>query len=206
MNDDLTNTEQDEGTNVVDMQATGSEKAILFLVMVVVLLADYASKVIVENNLALYTTWAPISELSHLFRFTHVSNTGAAFGFFPGGSLVFSIVAVVVSIFIVIYNQILPGNHQLYRVALGLQLGGALGNLLSRVRLGHVTDFLDFGPWPVFNVADLCVVSGVIMLGFLMLMEERRSNEEPVNSTGSLSDVQPQAIEPAEDASMLWNE
>jgi hypothetical protein len=72
--------------------------------------------------------------------------------------------------------------------------------------LGHVTDFLDFGPWPVFNVADLCVVSGVIMLGFLMLMEERQSKKEPVNSTESLSDVQSQAVEPAEDVSMLWNE
>ena len=55
------------------------------------------------------------------------------------------------------------------RVSLGLQLGGALGNLIDRVRLGHVIDFIDFKVWPVFNVADSCVVVGVVILAILML-------------------------------------
>ena len=206
MNDDSTNTEQIERMTVDEMPAAGREKAILFLVMAVVLLADYASKVVVENNLALNTTWAPIPDLAQYFRFTHVSNTGAAFGLFPSGSILFAIVAIVVSIFIIIYNQVLPARHQLFRVALGLQLGGAVGNLLSRLRLGHVTDFLDFGPWPVFNVADLCVVTGVIMLGFLMLMEERQRVKEPADSTESLPTVESQPAEKGEDVSMLWND
>jgi signal peptidase II len=206
MNDDSPNTDQLEGMTVDEKLATGGEKAILFLVMAVVLLADYASKVVVENNLALNTTWAPIPDLAQYFRFTHVSNTGAAFGLFPSGSILFAIVAIVVSIFIIIYNQVLPARHQLFRVALGLQLGGAVGNLLSRLRLGHVTDFLDFGPWPVFNVADLCVVTGVIMLGFLMLIEERQGIKEPADSTESLPTVESQPAETGEDVSMLWND
>jgi len=206
MNDDSTNTGQLERMTVDEMPAAGREKAILFLVMVIVLLADYASKVVVENNLALNTTWAPIPDLAQYFRFTHVSNTGAAFGLFPSGSILFAIVAIVVSIFIIIYNQVLPARHQLYRVALGLQLGGAVGNLLSRLRLGHVTDFLDFGPWPVFNVADLCVVTGVIMLGFLMLMEEHQRIKEPAEPAESLPTVESQPAETGEDVSMLWND
>ena len=206
MNEDSAKPEFKEEPVVDEIPAAKSEKAILFLVMSVVLLADYASKVVVENNLALNTTWAPIPELAQFFRFTHVSNTGAAFGLFPSGSLLFAIVAIVVSIFIIIYNQVLPARHQLYRVALGLQLGGAIGNLLSRVRLGHVTDFLDFGPWPVFNVADLCVVTGVIMLGFLMLMEERQRIKDHVEPTESPPTVESQTAESGEDVSMLWNE
>ena len=144
MNDDSVNTAYLETPTVDDGTATSKEKALLFLVTALVLLADYASKVAVENNLELYTTWAPIPEIAQFFRFTHVSNTGAAFGLFPTGSLLFSVVAVVVSTVIIIYNHFLPARHQLYRIALGLQLGGALGNLLSRIRLGHVTDFFDF--------------------------------------------------------------
>jgi signal peptidase II len=206
MNDNSANTEQKEKITVDDKPAAGREKAILFLVMAVVLLADYASKVVVETNLALNTTWAPISDLAQYFRITHVSNTGAAFGLFPSGSILFAVVAIVVSIFIIIYNQVLPARHQLFRVALGLQLGGAIGNLLSRLRLGHVTDFLDIGPWPVFNVADLCVVTGVIMLGFLMLVEERQRMKEPAESTESLPTVVSQPVETSEDVSMLWND
>lgn len=206
MNDDNINSDQVEQSRVDKIPATRSEKAVLFLVMALVLLADYASKIIVENRMALNTTWVPIPELERFFRFTHVSNTGAAFGLFPSGSLLFAAVAIVVSIFIIAYNQALPAKHQLYRVALGLQLGGALGNLLSRVRLGHVTDFFDFGPWPVFNVADLCVVSGVIMLGFLMLLEERQRSKEPAISTESLPPGDTQVSEPGEDVSMLWND
>lgn len=206
MNEEQINTENQPTISVDETPATRSEKAILFFVMVLVLLADYASKVTVENNLELNTTWAPLPDLAHLFRFTHVSNTGAAFGLFPNGSVLFSVIAVVVSIVIIIYNQYLPARHQLYRIALGLQLGGALGNLISRMRLGHVTDFLDFGPWPVFNVADLCVVIGVIMLAFLMLIEEQQRSKIPDEPTQSSTTGDSPATEKGEDANMIWNE
>jgi signal peptidase II len=54
-----------------------------------------------------------------------------------------------------------------------MQLGGALGNVIDRFRLGHVTDFLDFGPWPVFNLADTSIVAGVVILTWLMFQEQR---------------------------------
>jgi signal peptidase II len=148
------------------------ELAIPFLIMAVVLVVDQLSKAIVESWLPLNASWAPIPSISSLFRLSHVANTGAAFGLFPTGSTLFALVAVGVSIFIVIYNFRLPAHNMAYRIALGLMLGGALGNLIDRLRQDHVTDFFDFGPWPVFNVADLCIVSGVILMAVLMLRDE----------------------------------
>jgi signal peptidase II len=87
-----------------------------------------------------------------------------------------------------------------------MQLGGALGNLIDRFRIGHVTDFIDVGPVPVFNVADASIVVGTILLGFLILIEEKeersgkRSEEIPEDqSDQTLKDS-------TEEQPMLWNE
>lgn len=189
----------------LDQPATVGEKAVMFLVMAIVLLVDYLSKLFIENSLELNTSWTPIPELAAFFRITHVSNTGAAFGLFPSGSTLFMIVAIGVSIFIVIYNSRLPANHTLYRVALGLQLGGALGNLISRLRVGHVTDFLDFGPWPVFNVADFSIVAGVFLLAFLMLREQRQDGQL-VDDPADIPATDNSQTDTGEDHSMIWNE
>jgi signal peptidase II len=85
------------------------------------------------------------------------------------------VVAILVAVIIIVYNYRLPTGHFLFRAALGLQLGGALGNLIDRIRLGHVTDFLDFGSWPVFNLADASIVGGVAVLVLLMLLEGRET-------------------------------
>src|SRR5690606_21130036 len=104
--------------------------------------ADQLTKIAVERALPLNASWTPLEGIAPFFRFTHVSNTGAAFGLFPTGSLLFAVVALVVGAIILVYNFRLPAGNLLLRLALGLQLGGALGNLVDRLRLGHVTDFL----------------------------------------------------------------
>lgn len=153
--------------------ASTGQRLIFFVVAASVIIVDHLTKLLIENRLTINQTWAPFPTLANYFRITHVSNTGAAFGLFPQGSLVFTVIAVLVGAVIIVYNYRLPAGHLLLRLALGLQLGGALGNLVDRLRLGHVTDFLDFGPWPVFNVADMAIVAGVIVLGYLMIQEER---------------------------------
>lgn len=158
--------------------STGKERWIVFLIAAFVLLLDFASKEIVRQNLPLYTYWAPIPALEQFFRFTHTTNTGVAFGLFQNGNLIFALFATAISVGIIYFNQKLELGNPLLRVALGLQLGGAIGNLLDRLRLGSVTDFLDFGPWPVFNVADTAVVAGVIVMGFVLLQEERKAKAE----------------------------
>lgn len=154
---------------------TLAQRSLLLLVAAAVILADQISKWLVEHQLPLSSSWAPLPELDHLFRITHVSNTGAAFGLFPGGSLLFGLIAAFVALVILYYNFQLPAGNRLLRLALGLQLGGALGNLVDRFRIGHVTDFLDFGRWPVFNLADTSIVAGVVLLALLLLVEEREA-------------------------------
>lgn len=157
--------------------ASTGQRLILVLVAALVILFDHVTKLFIENSLPLNHTWAPFPDLAAYFRITHVSNTGAAFGLFPGGSLFFTVIALIVAAVIIVYNYRLPSGNRLLRMALGLQLGGALGNVVDRLRLGHVTDFLDFGPWPVFNVADMAIVAGVIVLGYLMIQEEREMRQ-----------------------------
>ncbi|MBK7215860.1 MAG: signal peptidase II [Candidatus Promineofilum sp.] len=145
-----------------------------FIIMALVLLADQVTKYLVETRIPLYGVWAPIPALEGVFRIVHTANTGAVFGLFQGTGMFFAALAVVVAGAIVYFNLTLPGNQWAIRVALGLQLGGALGNLIDRLRQGHVTDFIDTGPWYIWNLADLAIVSGVILFAFAYWREIRR--------------------------------
>jgi signal peptidase II len=151
-----------------------AERLLPFGIMAVVLLLDQLSKYLVETRIPLYGYWAPIEALAGIFRLTHTANSGAVFGLFQGTSMFFAVLAIVVTAAIIYFNFTLPGGQWLLRLALGLQLGGALGNLTDRLRQGHVTDFIDVGPWYIFNLADMAVVSGVILFGVVLLRDERR--------------------------------
>jgi signal peptidase II len=158
---------------------------VLPFVAVVALALDQWTKYLVVSNLALYESWAPFPPLADVFTIHYVSNTGAAFGLFQNGSLVFAIVAIVVSVVIVMYYRHLPDGQWLVRLSLGLQLAGALGNLIDRVRVGQVIDFLDFQVWPVFNLADASIVCGVILLAYLLLREERQESPQLESADGA---------------------
>ena len=155
-------------------RAGWGEKLLPFLILAVVIFLDQLTKYLVETRIPLYGVWAPIPALEGIFRIVHTANTGAVFGLFQGSGMFFAALAVVVAIAIAYFNMTLPGHQWLIRVARGLQLGGALGNLIDRLRQGHVTDFVDTGPWYIWNLADLAIVSGVILFGFAYLREMRR--------------------------------
>jgi signal peptidase II len=149
------------------------------LVAALMVFADQVTKYLIRTNLRqgqsleLAPSW-----LSSIFRVTYVTNSGAAFGLFPNWSQVFIVVAVIVVGALIWYYLHLSGGQWLVQLALGLQLGGALGNLVDRLRFqGHVVDFIDlnFWPlrrWPVFNIADASIVTGVTLLTLLMVWEE----------------------------------
>lgn len=150
---------------------------VLPVVAVVILGVDQLTKYLVVSNMALYESWAPVPALVNVFTIHYVTNTGAAFGLFQDGRLFFVVVAIVVSLIILVYYWQLPSGQWLIRLSLGLQLAGALGNLIDRLRLGHVVDFLDFQIWPVFNVADSSIVVGVLLLALLMLREDAQERK-----------------------------
>jgi signal peptidase II len=131
-----------------------------------------------------------------IFRITLTFNTGSAFGLFPNQTL-FLIVAsfIAIVILLILYrNHPFPGP--LLRLSLGLQLGGALGNLVDRLRLGYVTDFIGLGFWPVFNLADASIVVGIVILVWLFLFPRRARQEVPVApEAGSPPEAPPGDVE-----------
>jgi signal peptidase II len=145
---------------------------------------DQLTKYLVVSNLSLYEAWAPVPTLAKWFEIHYVINTGAAFGLFQNGGLFFIITAIVVSVVIVFYYRYLPAGQWLVRVSLGMQLSGALGNLIDRLRVGHVVDFLDFKIWPVFNVADSAIVCGVALLAILLLREDYQERKQAKAAEG----------------------
>jgi signal peptidase II len=107
-----------------------------------------------------------------------VFNPGAAFGLFPSGTLMLALLAAV-AIVVMVWIERRGSLSIPMAVAVGLQLGGAVGNLIDRLRLGVVIDFLDVrwagrNVWPVFNIADMAITVGAIMLVTLLLLAERR--------------------------------
>jgi signal peptidase II len=135
---------------------------------------DQLTKMLVRQNLAIGETWMPWKWLEPYARIVHWQNTGAAFGIFQNGNLVLTILAILVSVAIVIYYQKVHPGGVLSRIALSMQFGGALGNLVDRFKQGHVTDFFSVGTFPVFNVADACVTVGVGLLVLSILIQERK--------------------------------
>ena len=137
-------------------------------VAIFTLVIDQVSKRAVVDSLKLGESWNPVAALERWVSLTYVTNTGAAFGLFPDHGGIFMVIALVVIVTIIFYYRYLPGEQWLVRASLGLQLGGAMGNLLDRLQHGHVVDFIDFKVWPVFNVADSSIFVGVVILAFYL--------------------------------------
>jgi len=142
----------------------------------VVLVLDQLTKAWVIAQLPEGSWWSPLpGQAWRVLRFTHTTNSGAAFGIFPNQGSFFMLVAVIVVIAILIYYRNLPAGNWLMRLSLGLQLGGAVGNLIDRVRYGYVIDFIDIGFWPIFNLADASIVIGVVLLAYSLWRTEGHS-------------------------------
>jgi signal peptidase II len=140
----------------------------------------------VVQNIPLHGSWSFFPGLAKIFQLTFITNTGAAFGMFPQLGGAFMVIAIVVIASIVMFYRHLPTENIWVRVSLGLQLGGALGNLLDRITRGYVVDFVDIGFWPIFNVADLSIVLGVTLLAYHLWNEE--NSLERVEKTPNLSE------------------
>ena len=121
---------------------------------------DQITKVVVRESLHRGEHW----ELAPFFRFSHITNDGAAFGLLDNMNTLLAVTTVVVIVVLVIYYFAPPIDHWLPRLGLALILGGALGNLLDRLYQGRVTDFINFSHYPAFNLADSGITLGVIAI------------------------------------------
>jgi signal peptidase II len=145
-------------------------RGLLFLgLAVLVVVVDQLTKRIADERLERSGVRSvPVPIVGDFLRLTYVENRGAAFGLLQDQTAFFVFVGVLVIGVIAASYRYLPRSGFLLHLALGLQLGGAIGNLIDRVRQGYVVDFVDFGYhanwWPVFNVADSAIVIGVALL------------------------------------------
>jgi signal peptidase II len=172
--------------------ASWRQKAGFLLVALAVLALDQWTKWLVEVHLP---HLASVKVIPGLLNFTHVRNTGVAFGLFArGGSsgdvhaLALSLVGALALGVVLVYFWRTPARDQLLLVALALVLGGAIGNLTDRVAGGAVTDFIDVYVgtyhWHTFNVADSAITIGLLLMAWDALRPRRADSRQPVTQAG----------------------
>ena len=151
------------------LAAGSAQWAALLVVAVAAIVADQLTKQIVGRTLAV----GERVEIAGPFAIRHVENSGIAFGFFASRTtIVIAVTAIAVAAMLWFFARS-GRRHPILPVGLGLVLGGSLANLIDRLRLGRVTDFLDFDAWPAFNLADTFIVVGVAVLFGTLVVADR---------------------------------
>jgi signal peptidase II len=141
----------------------------LLVVAFAAVAADQVTKEIVRSELSL-------GEALHVvgpFWIHHVRNTGIAFGLFPGAASPVTILTGIAVVWMLVYFWRSGAKHPVFPVAFGFLVGGSMSNLVDRARQGYVTDFIDPDYWPAFNLGDVFITIGVVILVLVFLFGER---------------------------------
>ncbi|HNS06789.1 MAG TPA: signal peptidase II [Anaerolineaceae bacterium] len=160
----------------------------LFVVAASIVTLDQVLKKIVITHLSYGEVWSPWEWLTPYARIVHWSNTGVAFGMLQGMNPVFIGLAVLVSFGIVYYYPKIEKKDWMIKLALMMELGGAVGNLVDRIKYGHVIDFISVGTFPVWNIADACITVGVIILLLGVWLQEKREKNGKAKTTQEQAD------------------
>ncbi len=139
-----------------------------FLVAAAVFALDQLTKYLVRANMHLGESFPDSGPM----RIVRVTNTGAAFGMFQGQTYFLTVTTLLGLGAILLYYLYPPMDNRILRIALGLQLGGAIGNLSDRLRVGEVTDFIQWPHWPAFNVADSSITVGVVAIVVFLTLSD----------------------------------
>ena len=159
----------------------------------VVVTLDQWTKWLVRENIPFATQWLPegLEWLMPYARFVYWHNTGAAFGMFQNGSMVFTVLAFIVVGVILFYYPQVESEGWMFQLALALQMSGALGNLIDRLMHdGKVTDFISVGNFAVFNVADSSITVGTAILLLGVWLSERKQKQAQAESDAELDELQ----------------
>jgi len=149
-----------------------------FLVALVVVLLDQGSKYLVQMKLEV---GMPIPVIPKFFYLTYIKNPGAAFGMLANRTQFFLFISLAVIVIIAYYYRKVPKKWVLLRIGLGMQAGGAAGNMIDRLRFGTVVDFLDFHIWSyIFNIADAAITVGAAILALYLIKDSKK--KEPASS------------------------
>ncbi|MDF2876406.1 MAG: lspA [Sporomusa sp.] len=146
------------------------------VISVAVIIFDQWSKQYVQSHML---PGMSIPVVDNIFHITYVLNPGAAFGILENQQMLFIVIALIMLGLTVYFFKQIPHKFRLMRLGLSLLAGGAVGNVIDRVQTGYVIDFFDFRIWPVFNVADIAIVTGVSCVIYtLIFMSFPNENQE----------------------------
>lgn len=158
--------------------------SLLFGIAGIIILLDQWTKMLVRTNLAIGESWVPWEWVMPYARIVHWTNTGVAFGMFQGLGQLFALLALIVVLLIIYYFPRVPLEEWPLRIAMGMQLGGATGNLIDRLTNNWVvTDFISVGNFAVFNIADSSITVGVAVLLIGMWWKERLESKLKTGDT-----------------------
>jgi signal peptidase II len=151
---------------------------------------DQVVKVIVESSLARGESWP----VDGFLRFTYARNSGTAFGLFQDQGILLTVISFAALGGMLFYFRSAPINSRLVKIAIGIMIGGAVGNLVDRIRLGYVVDFIDVGRWPIFNLADSFITVGITLLAVITFVwpEKIEGHGRKRESQGSQGSENPQ--------------
>ena len=161
----------------------------LFMIAGVILVLDQITKILVQYSIPFESSYfAPdrVTIIEDFFYLVHIGNKGSAWGMFSEYSGVLTLLSFAVLLFIFCFRKQLELHRGTVQIAFGLLIGGILGNLIDRIRVGHVIDFIDihfpftlpyilpFGRWPAFNIADSAIVVGMLFYLLLSLSDTKK--------------------------------
>ena len=146
---------------------------IFYVLTIAVIICDQLTKYVVRETIPLYETFIEVGG----FSIVHGQNTGSAFGLFAGFTN-FLIIASLIGLALILYFFVKQASANLFvRIAVGLIVGGAVGNLIDRVKDGFVVDFISVGWWPAFNVADSAISIGMTVMVLFMIFGNKIDND-----------------------------
>ena len=146
---------------------------IFYVLTIAVIICDQLTKYVVRETIPLYETFIEVG----IFSIVHGQNTGSAFGLFAGFTN-FLIIASLIGLALILYFFVKQDSANLFvRIAVGLIVGGAVGNLIDRVKDGFVVDFISVGWWPAFNVADSAISIGMTVMVLFMIFGNKIDND-----------------------------
>ena len=146
-----------------------------YLIALAVVVLDQLSKHLITSRM-MFESSVPV--IWNVFHITLVRNSGGAFGLFQSWAGLLTLITAAAIIVIVVLIRRRVQLPVMIGIALALQLGGAVGNLIDRIRFHYVVDFIDFRVWPVFNLADSAITAGILLLAWYVIFHERR-NADP---------------------------
>ena len=161
----------------------------LFIIAGIILVLDQITKILVQHSIPFESSYFDpnrITVIEDFFYLVHIGNQGAAWGMFSEYSGILTLLSFAVLLFIFCFRKQLELQRGKVQIAFGLLIGGILGNLIDRIRVGHVVDFIDihlpftlpyilpFGRWPAFNIADSAIVVGMLFYLLLSLSDTKK--------------------------------